>query len=811
MSKQVFSERFEVQELIAEGGMGAVYKVLDIKLDRVVALKVVHSHLSSDADFLERFRDEARKTARLQGHPNIVQIFDVANDHGTEYLVMEYFPSTNLRDQLRSQGKFPLQDAVNITQQIAQALVKSHACDIIHRDIKPANILLDKHQFVKLTDFGIAKALSDAPLTSTGQLIGTLKYMAPEQARNTALDGKTDLYSLGMVLYELITGKNIWKDVANLAILGKLQAEQTIPPLHFPTNIPVGLQTVIGDLLRFNPADRILSAEHLVARLADLRDIEQDPVSTIVQSRIPKLESQEDDKTVAVSPSPSSEYSSQQVKRELETPTQLTNTSSSRPKKIAIDGIPNSTDPIKSKTTKTIRNSLLVTIALLVMSGMYYFSILPLTVDTDIQKKTKIIPKTTTKVRTVRKESKPLTTEEIEVIPINKTQSAASKARAAQSQAEAKRLAAEKKARVAKAEADAEAKAADKARKAQAQAEDEAHVAEAARVAQAQAFEKDQKAEKARLAQAKVQSDARAAEEARLAQAQAVETAKAHEEARKAQEKAAAKVQAAESARLTKANAAAKAQAAQEAQIAQAEAAEKNQAAEKAQIAQEKAVAQANASEKARIAEAKAAAQANAAKEARAAQAQAEAQAQAAEKAQIAEAKAAAQIKASEEARVAQAEAEAQARAAEKARAVEAAAVARVKAADEARAAQAQAAKKARADQSKAAAQAADTQALNALLAELQQSISRRDLQALKSMSTMSTSRKKMLEDLFTRYETIETSIGDVSKSEEKTTIILQFTKFVRPNGEIVQPSRFLKTTNVIIPKEKDGWGRLEW
>ena len=794
MSKQVFSERFEVQELIAEGGMGAVYKVLDIKLDRVVALKVVHSHLSSDADFLERFRDEARKTARLQGHPNIVQIFDVANDHGTEYLVMEYFPSTNLRDQLRSQGKFPLQDAVNVTRQIAQALMKSHTCDIIHRDIKPANILLDRHQFVKLTDFGIAKALSDAPLTSTGQLIGTLKYMAPEQARNTALDGKTDLYSLGMVLYELITGKNLWKDVANLAILGKLQAEHTIPPLHFPANIPVGLQTVIGDLLRFDPADRIQSAEDLVARLADLRDIEQDPDATIVQPRIPKPEALEDDKTVAGNPSLSSEYSSQQVKRQFEKPTLLTKTSSSKPKKIAIDGIPSATDPIKSKSTKTIRNALLAAIALLVMSGMYYFSILPSTVDTNVQKKTKIIPKAIPKVRDVRKESQPLTTEEIEVIPINKTQSAASKARAAQSKAEAKRLDAEKQARVAQAEAEAEAKAAEKASKAQAQAETEAQVAEAERVAQAQAAAKDQKAEKARLAQAKVQADARAAEETRLAQAKAAETAMAQEEARKAQEKAAAKVQAAESARLTKANAAAKAQATKEAQIAQAEAAAKAQAAEKAQIAQEKAATQAKAAEKARIAEAKAAAQANAAKEARAAQAQAQAQARAAEKARIAEAKAAAQVKAAEEARAAQALAEAQTQAAEKARAAEAAAVAKVQAADEAR-----------------AALAADTQALNTLLAELQRSISRKDLQALKSMSSMSTSRQKMLEDLFTRYETIETSIGNVSKSEEKTTIILQFTKFVRPNGEIVQPSRFLKITNVIIPKEKDGWGRLEW
>ena len=312
MSKQVFSERFEVQELIAEGGMGAVYKVWDTKLYRVVALKVVHTHLSSDADFLERFRDEARKTARLQGNSNIVQIFDVANDHGIEYLVMEYFPSTNLRDQLRSQGKFPLfQDAINVTRQIALALEKSHSCDIIHRDIKPANILLNNNQFVKLTDFGIAKALSDAPLTTAGQLIGTLKYMAPEQARNTPLDGRTDLYALGMVLYELITGNNIWKDVANLAILGKLQAQNTIPAPNFPSDVPLGIQAIIQDLLRFEATDRIQSAKELIARLEKWEDPDAttvdpskqeltDPDATVVNPR--RQESKDPDATIVNPP-----------------------------------------------------------------------------------------------------------------------------------------------------------------------------------------------------------------------------------------------------------------------------------------------------------------------------------------------------------------------------------------------------------------------------------------------------------------------------------------------------------------------------
>ncbi len=793
--------------------MGAVYKVLDTKLDRVAALKVVHSHLSSDADFVERFRDEARKTARLQGHPNIVQIFDVANDHGTEYLVMEYFPSTNLRDQLRSQGKFPLRDAINVTRQIAQALMKSHSCDIIHRDIKPANILLDSNQFVKLTDFGIAKALSDAPLTSTGQLIGTLKYMSPEQARNTILDGKTDLYSLGMVLHELVTGKNLWKDVPNLAIYGNLQAEATIPPLVFSSEVPQGIQSVIQDLLRFDPTDRIQNAEALIARLEDLREIWEDPDATIVKPRMQEPEVLEDDQTVAVLHPPSSGPSGQKPSKPQEKLQKSPPKLPQKPRKIAIEGIPNPSDPIESNTTKTIRNSIIAAIALLVIGSFYYFGSQPSTVVTDVKPKTKTIPK----VLEVRKESQPLTTEEIEVTPINKTQSAASKARVVRDKAEENRIAAEKKARLAQAEAEVEAKSAEKARKEQAQAEAEAQAAEAARIAQAQAAEKAQAAEQARLAQAKLVADAQAAEEARVAEAKAAEAAKAKEEERKAQEKAAEKARAAEQARLTKSNAEAKARAAEEARIAQAEAVAKAQAAEQARIAEAEAAAKAQAAEKARAAQAEAAAEAQAAEKARIAKAEAAAKAQAAEKARAAQAKADAQAKAVEEARAAQAKADAQAKAAEEARAAEAKAAAQVKAADEAQAAaakaaaQAKAAEKNRIAQANAAAQAAQTQALNTLLTKLQRSIAERDLKALQSISTMSASREKMLNNLFARYETIETSIGDVNRNDDKATVILQFTKFVRPNGEIVQPSRFLKTTNVVIPKDGNGWGLLNW
>ncbi len=383
MSKQIYSDHYEIQALIAEGGMGSVYKAWDNRLEIVVALKVVHSHLSRDTDFVERFRDEARKTARLRGHANIVQIFSVENDQGTEYLVMEYFPSTNLRDQLRMQGKVSIRDAVNVTRQIAQALSYTHSTDIIHRDIKPANILLDSDQNVKLTDFGIAKALNEAPLTSTGQLIGTIKYMSPEQARNTILDGRTDLYSLGMVFHEMVTGENLWHDVPNLAIYGNLQAESTIPPLKLPPDIPQEIQGVIQDLLRFQANDRIQTAESLIARLEDLRPIwsqsplgAEDSEATIVKPPPEEPIIPEDDETVAVLHPSSSGPSGQKPPVQADTPFP-------QPKKSSIKKedrlhFPNSVNEEQtinsssSNTKKSVRNLVFTTISSLFLWAFIY-------------------------------------------------------------------------------------------------------------------------------------------------------------------------------------------------------------------------------------------------------------------------------------------------------------------------------------------------------------------------------------------------------------------------------------------------------
>src|ERR1043166_18547 len=292
MSGLVFAEKYEVQVQIAQGGMGIVYKALDRKLDRVVALKVVHAHLCSDQTFLKRFLREARAMARLH-HENIVSIFSVEQDRDTQFIVMEYFEGTTLRDKIQPRVPFPLREAIAITYQMTKALAYAHGHGIIHRDVKPANVMLDSDNRVKLTDFGIAAALDDAPLTSAGQLIGTLLYMSPEQARDTTLDGRSDLYSLGLMLYEMLTGTHPRRNLPNAAILSMLAAEEKAPSFAFPSSVPAEVQSVVKDLLRYRPADRIGDAHQLLRRLESLEALENAVPSSSV-----KPSSVESDQTI---------------------------------------------------------------------------------------------------------------------------------------------------------------------------------------------------------------------------------------------------------------------------------------------------------------------------------------------------------------------------------------------------------------------------------------------------------------------------------------------------------------------------------
>ena len=292
MPERIFANKYEVQQEIAQGAMGIVYKALDLKLNRVVALKVVHPHLTNDTSFLQRFLREARAMARLQ-HENIVTIYSVEQDQGTQFMVMEYFPGTNLHSRIQPNTGLPLPQALVITSQIAKALAYAHAHGIIHRDIKPANALIGTADHVKLTDFGIAAALDEAPLTTAGQLIGTLLYMSPEQAKDAGLDGRSDLYSLGLMMYEMLTGSHPRRGLSNAAVLGMLANEAASPTLSFSSDIPLNVQGIVHDLLRYRPTDRIKDAQQLLDRLEALKAPGR-PIARLT----PQLNTIADDRTI---------------------------------------------------------------------------------------------------------------------------------------------------------------------------------------------------------------------------------------------------------------------------------------------------------------------------------------------------------------------------------------------------------------------------------------------------------------------------------------------------------------------------------
>lgn len=280
MAPQVFAGKYVVQEEIARGGMGVIYKALDRTIDRIVAIKLVHAHLSGDPSFAQRFLREARAMGRLQ-HKNIVTIYAVEEERGTQFLVMEFCQGKNLRENLRKQTTLPARDVLNLAQQLASALAYAHTQGVIHRDIKPANVLVDQKGTAKLTDFGIAAALDEAALTSAGQVIGTPEYMSPEQARGGKLDGRSDLYSLGIVMYEMLTGRTPYAESSGTSILAKLAYDRDELALQFPVHLPSLVQGVVRDLLRRNPDERISDADTLASQLHELLyTLPQNPVTS---------------------------------------------------------------------------------------------------------------------------------------------------------------------------------------------------------------------------------------------------------------------------------------------------------------------------------------------------------------------------------------------------------------------------------------------------------------------------------------------------------------------------------------------------
>ena len=198
--------RYRLEARIGAGGMSTVYRATDVTLERQVAIKLMNREVASDSDQLERFRREARAVAQLS-HPHIVGVIDAGEDDGRPYIVLEYVEGETLKDRIRRNGRLPITESVAYAIEIARALGAAHARHIVHRDVKPQNVLIDPEGSAKVTDFGIARTLEEDGLTADGRVLGTTDYVSPEQALGHHVTGQSDLYSLGIVLYEMLTGE----------------------------------------------------------------------------------------------------------------------------------------------------------------------------------------------------------------------------------------------------------------------------------------------------------------------------------------------------------------------------------------------------------------------------------------------------------------------------------------------------------------------------------------------------------------------------------------------------------------------------
>ncbi len=252
----ILSGRYTLTERIAGGGMGEVWAATDTVLGRAVAVKLLHPGLSQDSDFVERFRAEARHTAALH-HPNIATVFDYGEDDGTAYLVMELVVGQPLSQIISERAPLSAQETASILIQAATALEAAHQGGVIHRDVKPANILITSDGTAKLTDFGISRLVGSAPLTQTGQVLGTAQYLSPEQALGQSATTSSDIYALGVVGHEMLTGARPF-DAGSVVATALAHVNQPAPPL--PDTVPIGVRDVISAALAKDPADRPASA-----------------------------------------------------------------------------------------------------------------------------------------------------------------------------------------------------------------------------------------------------------------------------------------------------------------------------------------------------------------------------------------------------------------------------------------------------------------------------------------------------------------------------------------------------------------------
>jgi len=276
MLGSVFNQRYRLKEKIGSGGMAEVYLADDLLLGREVAVKVLHAQFAADPAFIQRFRHEAQAAANLN-HPNIVNIYDWGNEGDQYYIVMEYVEGRDLKEILRSEGRLLPERAAEIAAEVCAALQFAHRGNLVHRDIKPHNIFITELGQVKVMDFGIAREGNGGGITQTGMVMGTPQYISPEQAQGLAVDGRSDIYSLGVVLYEMLTGQLPFDDPNPVTVTYKQVREDPMPPSVIDPEIPATLEAIVMKAMSKNPANRFQNAQEMKADL--LRFLEGMPVS----------------------------------------------------------------------------------------------------------------------------------------------------------------------------------------------------------------------------------------------------------------------------------------------------------------------------------------------------------------------------------------------------------------------------------------------------------------------------------------------------------------------------------------------------
>lgn len=271
MNGTILGGRYELIEIIGEGGMAKVYKARCKILDRIVAVKILKDEFSRDKSFVVKFKTEALSAARIN-HPNIVNIYDVGQENDVHYIVMEYVDGQTLKEIIRSEAPLPIDKAADIAIMICDGIHHAHEKGIIHRDIKPHNILVTEHGMVKVADFGIARAMSNATITYGNNIVGSVHYISPEQAKGDPIDRTTDIYSVGCVLYEMVTGKVPFDAESPITVALKHMHDEAPSPRSINSSVPIALEGIIYKAIQKNPAQRFATAKEMRNALIGLHN-----------------------------------------------------------------------------------------------------------------------------------------------------------------------------------------------------------------------------------------------------------------------------------------------------------------------------------------------------------------------------------------------------------------------------------------------------------------------------------------------------------------------------------------------------------